>query len=148
MGTRTRTHVVAVGAALAGLVLAGCANPTTPHPTPAPEDSLARVQGVAAKVTEAGSARFSMTVRMIFAGEQVAATTATTVGVYDYAAHKAAWTRPSKMRASHSGSPVTRSRSTRPSRPPASRRSSAACSRTWALPFPGRPMSGSTTRAA
>src|SRR6266545_2014645 len=131
MAARAGTHVVAIGAVLAGLVLAGCANASVLDRTRASEDSLARVQGVAAKVTEAGSARFSMTVRMIFAGEQVAATTATTVGVYDYAAHKAAWTRPSKMRASHSGSPVTRSRSTRPSRPPASRRSSAACSRTW-----------------
>jgi len=88
MAARTRTHVVAIGVALAGLVLAGCANASVLDRTPASEDSLARVQGAAARVTEAGSARFSMTVRTIFAGEEVAASTATTEGVYDYAAHK------------------------------------------------------------
>jgi hypothetical protein len=87
MAARAGTHVVAIGAVLAGLVLAGCANASVLDRTP-PEDSLARVQGAAAKVTQAGSARFSMTVRTSFAGEQVAASTATTVGVYDYAAHK------------------------------------------------------------
>ena len=88
MGARTRLRVVAIGTALAGLVLAGCANAAVLHRPAPPEDSLARVQGAAAKVTEARSARFSMTVRTIFAGEQVPAGTATTVGVYDYAAHK------------------------------------------------------------
>jgi hypothetical protein len=88
MAARAGTHVVAIGAVLAGLVLAGCANASVLDRTPSSEDSLARVQGAAAKVTEAGSARFSMTVRTIFAGEQVAASIATTVGVYDYAAHK------------------------------------------------------------
>ena len=87
MAARTRTHVVVIGAALAGLVLAGCANAAVLDRA-SPEDSLARVQGAAAKVTEAGSARLSMTVRTIFAGEEVAASTATTVGVYDYAAHE------------------------------------------------------------
>jgi hypothetical protein len=88
MAARTRAHVVAIGVALAGLVLAGCANASVLDRTPSSEDSLARVQGAAARVTQAGSARFSMTVRTIFAGEQVAASTATTEGVYDYAAHK------------------------------------------------------------
>jgi len=88
MAARTRAHVVAIGAALAGLVLAGCANAPVLDRTPASEESLARVQGAAAKTTQAGSARFSMTVRTIFAGEEVAASTATTEGVYDYAAHK------------------------------------------------------------
>jgi hypothetical protein len=88
MAARTRAHVVAIGVALAGLVLAGCANASVLDRTPSSEDSLARVQGAAARVTEAGSARFSMTVRTIFAGEQVAASTATTEGAYDYAAHE------------------------------------------------------------
>ena len=87
MAARTRTHVVVIGATLAGLVLAGCANAAVLDRA-SPEDSLARVQGAAAKVTEAGSARLSMTVRTIFAGEEVAASTATTVGAYDFAAHK------------------------------------------------------------
>jgi hypothetical protein len=73
MAARTRAHVVAVGVALAGLVLAGCANASVLDRTPSSEDSLARVQGAAARVTQAGSARFSMTERTIFAGEQVAA---------------------------------------------------------------------------
>jgi hypothetical protein len=42
-------------------------------------------------VTEARSARFSMTVTTTFAGEQVAASTVTSQGVYDYAAHKGQW---------------------------------------------------------
>ena len=88
MAARTRTKEVTLGAALAGLLIAGCANPSTLDRTASPEDSLARVQGAAARVTEAKSSRFSMTVRTIFAGEQVAAATATTVGSYDYAAHK------------------------------------------------------------
>jgi hypothetical protein len=88
MAARARTRLVAIGAALAGLVLAGCADASVLDRTPASEDSLARVQGAAARVTQAGSARFSMTERTSFAGEQVAASTATTVGVYDYAAHK------------------------------------------------------------
>jgi hypothetical protein len=88
MAARTGTRVVAVGVGLAGLVLAGCANAPVLDRTAASEESLARVQGAAAKVTEAGSSRFSMTVRTIFAGEQVAASTATTDGTYDYAAHK------------------------------------------------------------
>jgi hypothetical protein len=88
MTARTRSHVVAIGTVLAGLVLVGCANPERLDRTTTPEDSLARVQGAAAKVTEARSARLSMTMRTTFAGEQVAASTATTEGVYDYAAHK------------------------------------------------------------
>jgi hypothetical protein len=83
-----RTRAVAVGAALAALVLAGCANAAVRQRTETPQDALARVQGTAAKVIDAKSARFSMTVRTIFAGEQIPASTATTVGVYDYAAHK------------------------------------------------------------
>ncbi|HZD72338.1 MAG TPA: hypothetical protein VE776_00340 [Actinomycetota bacterium] len=85
MTARTRTSV-AIGTVLAGLVLAGCANPEALDRTP--EDSLARVQGAAAKVTQARSARLSMTITSTFAGESVAASTATTQGVYDYAAHK------------------------------------------------------------
>lgn len=88
MALRTGAHVVGIGAALAGLVLAGCANAPVLDRSPASEESLARVQSAAAKVTEARSARLSMTVRTIFAGEQVPASTATTEGVYDYAAHK------------------------------------------------------------
>jgi hypothetical protein len=87
MAAWTGTYVVAIGVALAGLVLAGCANAPVLHRTSA-EDSLARVQGAAATTTQARSARFSMTVRTSFAGEQVPASTATTEGVYDYAAHK------------------------------------------------------------
>src|SRR6266545_4542093 len=68
MTARTRSHVVAIGTVLAGLVLVGCANPERLDRTTTPEDSLARVQGAAAKVTEARRA--------------------TTEGVYDYAAHK------------------------------------------------------------
>src|SRR6266511_1666344 len=60
MTARTRSHVVAIGTVLGG----------------------------AAQVTEARRARLSMTMRTPFAGEQVAASTATTEGVYDYAAHK------------------------------------------------------------
>src|SRR6266704_354009 len=67
MTARTRRHVVAIGTVLAGLVLVGCANPEALDRTTTPEDSLARVQGAAA---------------------EVAASTATTQGVYDYAAHK------------------------------------------------------------
>jgi hypothetical protein len=88
MTARTRSRVVAIGTVLAGLVLVGCATPGTLDRTTTPEDSLARVQGAAAKVTEARSARLSMTMRTTFAGEQVPASTATTEGVYDYAAHK------------------------------------------------------------
>jgi len=89
MAARTRaTHIVAIGAVLAGLVLAGCAAPAAVRRTPTPEEALALVQGTAAKVTEARTARLSMTVRMIFAGEDVPANTATTVGTYDFAAHK------------------------------------------------------------
>jgi hypothetical protein len=88
MTARTSGHVVAIGIVLAGLILVGCANPEALDRTTTPEDSLARVQGVAARVTEARSARLSMTVRTTFAGEEVAASTATTQGVYDYAAHK------------------------------------------------------------
>lgn len=91
MKAPTRIHAAAVGAALAALValvLAGCANAAVRQRTETPPDALARVQGAAAKVVEARSARFSMTVRTIYAGEQVPASTATTVGVYDYAAHK------------------------------------------------------------
>lgn len=87
MRARTRSHVAAIGTVLAGLILVGCATPETLDRT-TQEDSLARVQAVAAKVTEARSARLSMTMRMTFAGEQVAASTATSEGVYDYAAHK------------------------------------------------------------
>jgi hypothetical protein len=81
------TRAAAISAALAGLVLAGCANAAVLQRSETPQQALARVQATAAKVIEAKSARFSMTVRMIFAGEQVPASTATTVGVYDYAAH-------------------------------------------------------------
>jgi hypothetical protein len=88
MAARIGTHVVAIGAALAGLVLAGCANSPVLHRTPTSEESLARVQGAAATTTQARSARFSMTVRTSFAGEQVPASTATTEGTYDYVAHK------------------------------------------------------------
>ncbi|HZC99388.1 MAG TPA: hypothetical protein VFA46_04095 [Actinomycetes bacterium] len=87
MSVRSRRHVFVIGTLLAGLVLAGCANPETIDRT-TPEDSLARVQGAAVKVAEARSARISMTMTTTFAGEQVAASTATTQGVYDYAAHK------------------------------------------------------------
>jgi hypothetical protein len=88
MTAPTRSHVAAIGAVLAGLVLVGCANPEALDQTTTPEDSLARVQGAAARVTEARSARLSMTMTTTFAGEEVAASTATTEGVYDYAAHK------------------------------------------------------------
>jgi hypothetical protein len=73
---------------LAGLVLVSCANPEGLDRTTTPEDPLARVQDVAAKVTEARSARLSMTMRTTFAGEDVPVSTATTEGLYDYAAHK------------------------------------------------------------
>jgi hypothetical protein len=85
--TRSTRHALVIGSLLAGLILAGCATPETIDRT-TPEDSLARVQGAAAKVTEARSARISMTMTTTFAGEQVAASTMTTQGVYDYAAHK------------------------------------------------------------
>jgi hypothetical protein len=88
MTARTRADVVAIGTVLAGLILVSCANPEALDRTTTSEDALARVQGVAAKVTEARSARFSMTVRTTFAGEEVVASTVTTQGVYDYAAHK------------------------------------------------------------
>lgn len=88
MTARTRSHVVAIGTVLAGLVLVGCARPEALDRTTTPEESLARVQGAAAKVTEARSARLSMIMRTTFAGEEVAASTATTEGVYDYAAHQ------------------------------------------------------------
>lgn len=84
---RSTRHALVIGTLLAGLVLAGCATPETIDRT-TPEDSLARVQDAAAKVTEARSARISMTMTTTFAGEQVAASTMTTQGVYDYAAHK------------------------------------------------------------
>jgi hypothetical protein len=87
MSARSTRHVLAIGTLLAGLVLGGCATPETIDRT-TPEDSLARVQGAAAKVTDARSARISMTMTTTFAGEQVAAGTATTQGVYDYAANK------------------------------------------------------------
>lgn len=87
MTARTRSHFVAIVSVLAGLVLVGCANPEALDRTTTPEDSLARVQGAAAKVTEARSARLSMTMQTTFAGEQVAASTTTTEGLYDYAAH-------------------------------------------------------------
>jgi LppX_LprAFG lipoprotein len=87
MSVRSTRHVLVIGTLLAGLILAGCATPETIDRT-TPEDSLARVQGAAAKVTEARSARISMTMTTTFAGEQVPASTATTQGVYDYAAHK------------------------------------------------------------
>jgi hypothetical protein len=87
MSAWSRRHVFVIGTLLAGLILAGCGNPETIDRR-TPEDSLARVQGAAAKVTEARSARISMTMTTTFAGEQVAASTATTQGVYDYAAHK------------------------------------------------------------
>jgi hypothetical protein len=90
MGARVPARVAAIRPALAGLVLVltGCANAAVLQRTATPAGALARVQGAAAKVTEARSARFSMTVLMVFAGEEVPATTATTVGVYDYAAHE------------------------------------------------------------
>lgn len=88
MATRIRTKGVAIAAALAGLVLTGCANAAVLQRPTTPEDALARVQGAAAKVTEARTARFSMVSSTIFAGEPVAAGTATIVGVYDYVAHK------------------------------------------------------------
>ncbi|HEX8858602.1 MAG TPA: hypothetical protein VGC06_05805 [Actinomycetes bacterium] len=88
MTARIRSQVVAIGAVLAGLILVGCADPQALDRTATPEDSLARVQGAAAKVTEARSARLSMTVKNTFAGERVAASIGTTQGVYDYAAHK------------------------------------------------------------
>jgi outer membrane murein-binding lipoprotein Lpp len=78
MTAPTRSHVAAIGAVLAGLVLVGCANPEALDQTTTPEDSLARVQGAAARVTEARSARLSMTMTTTFAGEEVAASTATT----------------------------------------------------------------------
>ena len=87
MTARLTSHV-AIGTVLAGLILAGCADPGALDRTATPEDALARVQGAAAKVTEARSARLSMTAKTTFAGEQVPASTATTQGVYDYAAHK------------------------------------------------------------
>ena len=87
MTALTKARAVAVGATLAALVLAGCANAAVRQRTETPQDALARVRGASARVVEAKSARFSMTVRTIFAGEQVPASTATTVGVYDYAAH-------------------------------------------------------------
>jgi outer membrane murein-binding lipoprotein Lpp len=87
MAARTRTHIVSIGVALAALVLAGCANAAVLDRTATPQEALARVQAAADKVTEAESARLAMTQRTIFAGEDVAASTATTVGVYDYAAH-------------------------------------------------------------
>jgi hypothetical protein len=87
MTARTSSHV-AIGTVLAGLILVGCADPGALDRTATPEDALARVQGAAAKVTEARSARLSMTMKTTFAGEQVPASTATTQGVYDYAAHK------------------------------------------------------------
>jgi hypothetical protein len=87
MSARSSRRILVIGTLFAGLILAGCATPETiDHTTP--EDSLARVQGAAAKVTEARSARISMTMVTTFAGEQVAASTVTTQGVYDYAAHK------------------------------------------------------------
>jgi hypothetical protein len=85
---RGGAHVVAFGIVLAGLVLVGCADPARVDRTETPQDALARVQGVTAKVTEARSARLSMTMRTIFAGEDIAANTVTTQGVYDYASHK------------------------------------------------------------
>jgi hypothetical protein len=88
MTARCGARLLALGSALAGLVLAGCANPAVREPGATPEEALARVQGAAAKVTEARSARLSMTARTTFAGEQIAASTATTQGVYDWAAHK------------------------------------------------------------
>lgn len=88
MATRIRAKGVAIAAALAGLVLTGCANAAVLQRPTTPEDALARVQGAAAKVTEARTARFSMVSSTIFAGEPVAAGTATIVGVYDYVAHK------------------------------------------------------------
>ncbi|HZA82459.1 MAG TPA: hypothetical protein VFC13_13475 [Actinomycetes bacterium] len=42
MAARTGTYVVAIGIALAGLVLVGCANAPALHRTPASEESLAR----------------------------------------------------------------------------------------------------------
>jgi hypothetical protein len=80
MAAATRTHAVAVLGALAAPVLAGCANAAVLQRTETPQEALARVQATAAKVVEARTARFSMTVRTIFAGEQAPATTATTVG--------------------------------------------------------------------
>jgi hypothetical protein len=56
MTARTRSHV-AIGTVLAGLILVGCADPGALDRTATPEDALARVQGAAAKVTEARSAR-------------------------------------------------------------------------------------------
>jgi hypothetical protein len=88
MATRVRTRGVAIAAALAGLVLAGCANAAVLQRPATSRDALARVQGAAAKVTEARTARFSMVSSTIFAGEPVAAGTTTIVGVYDYVAHK------------------------------------------------------------
>jgi hypothetical protein len=88
MAARTRTCLLRTAGVLAGLVLAGCANAAELEHTATPEDALGHVQAVAAKVTKARSAKLSMTERTIFAGEQVAATTATTVGAYDYAAHR------------------------------------------------------------
>jgi hypothetical protein len=85
MTARTRTHATIL-AVLAGLVLVGCADPEALDRTP--EDSLARVQGAASKVEEARSARLLMTMQTTFAGEDVAASTTTVQGVYDYAAHK------------------------------------------------------------
>src|SRR5262245_38987163 len=86
MAARSSFPVAVV--ALAGLVLAGCAEAPVQERIASPEESLARVQAVEARVTQAKSARLSMTVRTSFAGEEVAASTATTEGVYDYAAQK------------------------------------------------------------
>jgi hypothetical protein len=88
MATRIRAKGVAIATALASLVLAGCANAAVLQRSTTPEDALARIQGAAAKVTEARTARFSMVSSTTFAGEPVAAGTATIVGVYDYVAHK------------------------------------------------------------
>lgn len=87
MPAHRRPFVVAIVAALACLVLAGCANAPVLDRSVTPAESLARIQATAARVTEARSARLSMSVRTTFAGEEVAASTATTVGVYDFPAH-------------------------------------------------------------
>jgi hypothetical protein len=88
MAARPMSCVAAVVAALAALVLGGCAKAPMLDRTPSPEESLARIQATAAMVTEAKSARLSMSARTIFAGEDVPANTVTTQGVYDFAAHK------------------------------------------------------------
>lgn len=82
-----RSFAVAIVATLACLVLAGCADPPVPDRTVPPAESLARVQATAARVTEARTARLSMSTRTAFAGEEVPASTATTEGLYDFAAH-------------------------------------------------------------